>query len=166
MLLTKTGYARHVKLSPGRITQLLAKGLPTVAGKINSDAADAWIEANIDHDRRERERERQASSVATEPAPVRGEMSEARRQKMQADAGLAKLKLRERDGALISREVVERFVFERARAERDVWIGWIARTAPILARELEVNSQKAFAILDRIVREHLQEISQAKTEML
>ena len=65
-------------------------------------------------------------------APVRGEMSEARRQKMQADAGSAKLKLRERDGALISREVVERFVFERARAERDVWIGWIARTAPDL----------------------------------
>jgi hypothetical protein len=166
MLLTKTDYARHVKLSPGRITQLLAKGLPTVAGKIDSDVADAWIEANIDHDRRERERERQAASVATEPTPVRVETSEARRQKLQADAGLAKLKLRERDGALIARDIVERFVFERARAERDVWIGWIARMAPALAHELQSDPQATFAALDRIVREHLLEISQSKGETL
>jgi hypothetical protein len=166
MLLSKTDYARHVKLSPGRITQLLAKGLPTIDGKIDPDAADAWIEANIDHDRRDRERERQASRDRDEPAPARIETTEARRQKLQADAGLAKLKLRERDGALIARDIVERFVFERARAERDVWIGWIARMAPALAHELQSDPQATFAALDRIVRENLLEISQAKQETL
>jgi hypothetical protein len=107
VLLSKTEYSKHVKLSPGRITQLLAKGLPTVAGKIDPDAADAWIEANIDHDRRERERERQAGGVINEPAPVRVETNEARRQKMQADAGLAKFKLQERAGSLVPREAAE-----------------------------------------------------------
>jgi len=159
MLLTKTDYARHVKLSPGRITQLLAKGLPTVAGKIDSDVADAWIEANIDHDRRERERERQASSVATEPAPVRVETSEARRQKLQADAGLAKLKLQERAGSLVPREAAENFVFEEGRKIRDGWIAWIARTAPALAHELQSDPQQTFAALDRMVRDHIRELS-------
>jgi hypothetical protein len=144
----------------------LAKGLPAVDGKIDPGAADAWIEENIDHDRRERERERQAGNVPNENVTTRVETTEARRQKMQADAGLAKLKLRERDGALIARDIVERVVFERARAERDVWIGWIARMAPALAHELQSDSQATFAALDRIVREHLLEISQAKWETL
>jgi hypothetical protein len=157
VLLSKTEYAKHIKLSPGRITQLCAKGLPTVAGKIDTDAADVWIEANIDHDRRARERERQAGGVANDSAPVRVETSEARRQKMQADAGLAKLKLQERAGSLVPREAAERFVFEEGRKIRDGWIAWIARTAPALAHELQSDPQATFAALDRFVREHIRE---------
>jgi hypothetical protein len=165
MLLNFTDYAKRVNLSRPRVSQLVAKGLPTVGGKIDPDTADKWIAANLDPERRERDRSWRGG-VVNEPAPRRVETTEARRQKMQADAGLANLKLRERDGALISRDIVERFVFERARAERDVWIGWIARTAPALAHELQSDPQATFAALDRIVRENLLEISQAKGETL
>ena len=163
MLLTKTEYAKQINLTPGRISQLLAKGLPTLNGKIDPDAADAWIDANIDHDRRERDKSwRSPRDSKPEPAHARVETAEARRQKMQADAGLAKLKLREREGELVSRDAAERFVFEAARDIRDGILAWVSRTAPALARELDADPQATFAALDRLVREHLAELSEGK----
>ncbi len=137
----------------------MAKGLPTVGGKIDPDTADKWIAANLDPERRERDRSWRGG-VVNEPAPVRVETSEARRQKMQADAGLAKLKLQERVGSLVPREAAEAFVFEEGRKIRDGWIAWIARTAPALAHELQSDPQQTFAALDRLVRDHIREISE------
>jgi hypothetical protein len=159
MLLNFTDYAKRVNLSRPRVSQLVAKGLPTVGGKIDPDTADKWIAANLDPERRERDRSWRGG-VVNEPAPVRVETTEARRQKMQADAGLAKLKLQERAGSLVPREAAENFVFEEGRKIRDGWIAWIARTAPALAHELQSDPQQTFAALDRLVRDHIREISE------
>jgi len=62
---------------------------------------------------------------------------------------------------LSGRAKVEAFIFERARDERARWTGWIARTAPTLAHELDCDPQKAFAAVDRLTREHLAELAEA-----
>jgi hypothetical protein len=153
--MTQTDYAKHANVSRPRIHELIGEGLPTIDGKIDRDAADAWIAANLDPERRARYR----------PAAThRVETIEARRQKMLADAGLAKLKLRERKGALVSRELADKFVFEEARKLRDAWLAWAARSAPALAHELGCDPQSSFSTLDRLVREHLLELSEGKTE--
>lgn len=49
---TKADFARRVGLSRGRISQLIAKGLPTTPeGKIDPEAGLAWLEDNLDADR-------------------------------------------------------------------------------------------------------------------
>jgi hypothetical protein len=144
--------------------------LPTTNGRIDPATADAWIEANIDHDRREREKvgraykasEPVATPAATRAAtraPIHVETAEARRQKMCADAGLAKLKLLEREGDLVPKDAAENLVFEEARKIRDGLIAWVARTAPALAHELDADPQATFSALDRLIREHLAELS-------
>jgi hypothetical protein len=53
-----------------------------------------------------------------------------------AEAAFARLELKKREGSLIPREAAERFIFERAREERDALIAWVARVSPALAHEL------------------------------
>ncbi len=150
---TKAIYARRAKLSHGRVSDLIAQGLPTLAdGKIDPAAADAWLAENIDPARKDadkRGRSAKAGKLAT--------VAEARRKKIIFDLELSNLNLRERKGELVERAEVERFIFERAHFERDQWLGWIARTAPALAHELNCDPAAAFAALDRMVREHLAE---------
>jgi hypothetical protein len=59
----------------------------------------------------------------------------------------------------VEKAVVEKTVFERARMERDAWLGWIQRAAPELAGLLDADPAETFAVLDRLVRQHLEELS-------
>jgi hypothetical protein len=129
-------------------------------GRIDAASADAWLARNVDPERVEAERRGRETAQNGQLAAT----ADIRRLKLTADVKLAQIEIGKRTGALIGRDVVEKFVFERGRAERDAWVSWIARTAPALAQELDVDPQKAFAFLDRAVREHLIELSEAKVE--
>jgi hypothetical protein len=125
--------------------------------RVNITKADAWMAENIDPARQEAARRGRADRVSG------GSVASARQQKLETDVRLSQLKLGERDGSLVARSEVEAFVFARARMERDRWVSFVARTAPTLANELDCDPQRAFAVLDRLVREHLTELADAPT---
>ena len=132
MLLTRVAYAEHAKLSKQRIDQLIDQGMPvTPNGKIDPDAADSW----------------------------RFSVTDLRKQKLAAEIRLANLKTDEREGSLVPRAAAENFIFEEARKIRDGLIGWVSRSAPIIAAELECEPQLVFAVLDRLIREHLADLA-------
>ncbi len=57
------------------------------------------------------------------------------------------------------RKEVERAATNRAREEREAWLTWPARTAPILAGEFEVDQAKLSRDLEREIRAHMEERS-------
>ena len=179
-MLSQTAYGKYAGLSQQRISQLVREGLPTTEGKIDPAVADAWIARNLDPLKRTAAKE---GGVGVAPKPQRRPLGRpgqrtkqaepqqklsgiatARAEKLEADASLARLKLREREGSLVSRDAAERFVFEKAREQRDGWIAWVARSAPILAHELEADPQRTFATLDRLARAFLREQAGADGE--
>lgn len=143
--LSKKGFAAHLGLSPGRVSQLVAQGLPVEPnGRISVERATGWYRRNVDPNRR------QASTGAGDrlPASGRGDYDRIRAER-------ARLALERERGALVDRAAVERAVFDRARGERDSWIGWSSRAAAALSSELGVDPGAAFAVLDRLVRDQL-----------
>ena len=168
-MLSQTAYGKYAGLSQQRISQLVREGLPTIEGKIDPVAADTWISRSLDPLKRAAAKD---GRVRAAPKPPRrpeertkhaetqeklSGIATARAEKLEADASLARLKLREREGSLVSRDAAERFVFEKAREQRDGWIAWVARSAPVLAHELEADPQRTFATLDRLARAFLRE---------
>lgn len=141
--LSKKGFAAHLGLSPGRVSQLVAQGLPVEPnGRINVERATGWYRRNVDANRR------QASAGDRLPVSGRGDYDRIRAER-------ARLALERERGALVDRAAVERAVFDRARGERDAWIGWSSRAAATLAADLGCDPGAAFAVLDRLVRDQL-----------
>ncbi|MCM5552409.1 hypothetical protein [Pleomorphomonas sp. NRK KF1] len=143
--LSKKGFAAHLGLSPGRVSQLIAQGLPVEpSGRVNIEKATGWYRRNVDPNRR------QATTGADDRRLIgsRGEYDRIRAER-------ARLALDRESGALVDRAAVERAVFDRARGERDAWIGWSSRAAAAFAGELGVDPGQAFAVLDRLVRDQL-----------
>jgi len=149
---TQSEFARRHGVSRQRISTLVKQGLPRLDnGRVDSDAADAWMAANLDHARRERQR---------------GGDGTARERKEAAQAALAELDLARRRGELVERAAVEQAAFERARLERDGWLTWVSQVAPTVAAELGVSERDAFTVLDRLVRERLTSLSEVTLEDL
>lgn len=155
---TKAGFARRVNLSPQRITQLVERGMPVREdGKIDVAEASAWMDENIDPSRRGK------GKIEGKGGPT---VADAKRVAMTIRARREQLALQRETGTLIEREKVERVLFERARGERDAWIGWASRIAAPLAAELGADAAATFAALDRLVREHLIELSETPHDRL
>ena len=150
---TKTGFAARVGLTKGRISQLIAEGLPVRPdGRINVDAGLTWIENNLDPGRRNKGG---APSVTGKSATL----AEARRLHEIVKVQRAKLAFEREQGKLIDAQAAERTVFARAKAERDAHIAWVQRSAPVVAAELGVEAGPVFAVLDRLMREHLEQLA-------
>jgi len=144
-VLSKAGFAKLLGVTPGRVSQMVEKGLPlTPSGKVPVAEGRAWYEANI------RQRKR-----APDPA---GETDRARLERIRADQ--AELELARARGALVDRREVERHVFARARAERDAHLAWVARVAPAVATEIGADPAALFAALDREMRRHLEQLAE------
>ena len=142
--LSKKGFAAHLGLSPGRVSQLIAQGLPVEpTGRIHIERATGWYRRNVDPNRA-----RSSSADERRPLSGRGDYDRIRAER-------AQLALDRERGDMVDRAAVEQAVFDRARGERDAWIGWSSRAAAALAAETEADPGKAFAILDRLVREQL-----------
>ena len=107
-----------------------------------------------------------AQPVVTAPAsppaaPAVGSvtMSEARRQHEIVRVAYARLRFDRERGKLISKDEVKIVVFNRARKERNAHLGWIMRTSPLMAADLQVDPTLMFSVLDRYVREHLADLA-------
>lgn len=128
---TKTEFAARVGLTKGRISQLVADGLPVQPdGTIAIAEGLAWMEANLDPARR--------NKGGTPPAPVATgtlSLAEARRMYMVVQVQRARLAYDKERGQVIDAKEAAAAVFSRAKAERDAHMAWVSRTVPLLAAE-------------------------------
>ena len=56
-------------------------------------------------------------------------------------------------------------MFWLARDERDAWVNWPARVVAMMAAELEVDAHKLHTVLERHVREHLNELAEIRPSL-
>jgi DNA-binding transcriptional regulator YdaS (Cro superfamily) len=149
--LSKSAFAALLGVTPARVSQMVAMGMPmrAVDGLIPVEEARAWYAANVRH--------RASPDEA-------GARSQARAERDVHEAELARLKVEERTGRLIAKDDVRAAAFERARMERDAHIGFAARVSAVLAGELGCDAARAFAILDREMREHLERLADTPLE--
>ena len=151
---TKTAFAARVGLTKGRISQLVAEGLPVRAdGQIDVAVGLAWIEDNLDPSRRKKGG---AFAAPASPARVSTTLAEAKRLHEIVKVQRAKLAFEKEQGLLVETAAATRTVFARARAERDAHMAWVQRTALLLAAEVGADPRATFAALDRMMREHLE----------
>lgn len=155
--LTKGAFAQHVGYSPGRISQMIAAGLPVESdGKIDVAKGRAWIDETIRPNR-------------TSPSQRDGAFAHSgfspRAARDAAEAKISGLKAERLAGRLIDRKATLRMIEGRARLERDAWISWVNRTAPIIAAETSGDLATITAILDREVRANLITLAELELEV-
>lgn len=145
--MSKKGFAELIGVSPGRVSQMIAAGLPVEPnGRIHVARGRAWVAANVDPNRRRAS----LDDDGRRPAPLT-----PRAAKEESEAEIARLKAERMGGALIDRRATLRTIETRARAERDAWIGWVHRVAPDIARLTNADLAAVVPLLDRLVREQL-----------
>jgi len=158
---TKADFARRVGLSRGRISQLIAKGLPVTAeGAIDPARALAWMEDNLDADRRNK------GGVARPTGVAGPSLAEARRLLLLVQVQRARLAFDRERGELVEAAATRAAVFARARLERDAWQAWVTRAAPELASALGADTHACHAALDRLVREQLAHLAETPLDVL
>ena len=150
---SKAEFAARAGLTAGRISQLIAEGLPVRSdGSIDVAQGLAWMEANLDAARRNK-------GGSPGPGNRAATLAEARRLHEIVKVQRAKLAYEREQRSLIDAEDARRTVFARARAERDAHVAWVQRAAPIVAAEAGGDPNKTFAVLDRMMREHLEHLA-------
>ncbi|MBF0246834.1 MAG: hypothetical protein HQL36_01980 [Alphaproteobacteria bacterium] len=167
--MSKAQFAREVGLSRGRISQLIGQGLPVREdGKIDRETALGWMEKNLDPSRRKAVPIDGVEDPAPAPHSLDGAPSLKDLKSVHEAVKVKRAKLQyERElGKLVDREDVERVILTRARRERDTHLAWVMRTAPVIAGELGADPGDVFAVLDRHMREHLEDLSKTPLEEL
>ena len=76
-----------------------------------------------------------------------------------------RLRLQQLKGELVDRARAVSLVFRLARDERDAWSGWPARIAAVLAAELGCDTHHLQTVLDRHVRDHLEQLAEPRLEL-
>src|SRR5512134_470960 len=79
-------------------------------------------------------------------------------------ARLRRMELQQKEGELVDRARATAMVFRLARQERDVWLGWPARVAALMAAELGVSAHALQTVLETYVREHLGSLAEVRLE--
>jgi len=76
-----------------------------------------------------------------------------------------RVRLQRMKGELVDRAKAVAQVFRLARDERDAWVNWPARVAAMIAAELEVDPHQLHTVLERQVREHLNELAEVRPSL-
>jgi hypothetical protein len=148
--ISKKGFSELLGVSPGRVSQLIAAGLPVEPnGRIHIERGKAWVKANVDANRRR---------SAVGGTPLFDTLS-PRAMKDASEAEIARLRAERMGGALIGRSAALRTIESRARFERDAWIGWVNRAAPEISAATGADLAALTSAIDRLVREHLHSLS-------
>ncbi|MGF1464119.1 MAG: hypothetical protein ACFB2Z_13345 [Maricaulaceae bacterium] len=152
--MSKSAYAAHAGVTPGRVSHLIEDGLPVLGnGRIPVTEADAWRAANT-------QRYRNRSRVSTD------ELAKARLAKEQALAEMARLDADRKARKLVDRKAVETAIEARARGEREAHMGFVARAAQAIAAETGADPRAVFAALDRAMRDHLARLADTPLDPL
>ena len=76
-----------------------------------------------------------------------------------------RLRLQQMKGELIDRAKAVAQVFRLARDERDAWVNWPARVTAMMAAELGLEQHQLHTVLERHVREHLNELAEIRPNL-
>lgn len=82
-------------------------------------------------------------------------LDEARRIKENYLALLTKLEFQQKDGQLIDMTVAEEVLFNAFRQQRDAWLNWPSRVAPLMAADLDVPADRMTEVLIEHVHKHI-----------
>lgn len=80
---------------------------------------------------------------------------EASRVKENYLALLTRLEFQQKDGQLIELEQAEKVLFDCFRAQRDSWLNWPSRVAPLMAADLDVPADRMTEVLAEHVHKHI-----------
>lgn len=154
--LSKKGFGEAIGVSPGRVSQMIAAGLPVEPnGRIDPAKGRAWVADNVDPNRRR---------ANVDGSPLGFASSRAEREA--ADAKTARLKAEKLEGNLLDRKAALAAIETRARAERDAWISWVNRISPEVATATDADLGAVVALLDRLVRDQLATLAEMTIEGL
>jgi phage terminase Nu1 subunit (DNA packaging protein) len=161
-------FAQIIHASPKTVSRFVKAGLPVEPnGRIDVEKGWAWLraqkaaeEAGEATSRLSARPPREAVTATARPAP-----SAARGKRDVAEAEIARLKAEKLAGRLIDQRATLRIVEGRARFERDAWIGWVNRAAPLVASEAGADLALVVAILDREVRAQLAALAATPLEL-
>lgn len=78
---------------------------------------------------------------------------------------LRKLEHEVKSGRLVDGAQAEAAVFTIARVERDAWVNWPSRVAPLIAADLGIDAVALAVALERYVREHLAERAEPRLRL-
>jgi len=157
-----TDTAVHKAIRAGRIT-------PEADGTIDPDKADREWERNSEAPRSGTRK--QAVKVAVPEAAGEGapalpgggtSLLQAKTVNEVVKAQTNKVRLARLKGELVDRSQAIAHVFKLARAERDAWLNWPARTSAQMAAKLGVDPHAMHVALEAAVREHLQELGELR----
>jgi hypothetical protein len=87
-------------------------------------------------------------------------INEARRIKENYLAKLRELEFQEKTGELVELALVERVLFKSFRQQRDAWLNWPAKVGPLIAAELDIDSDKVVAQLNEYVHKQISQLSE------
>lgn len=156
---SKRGFAEIIGVTPGRVSQLVAAGLPVEPnGRIDLARGREWVRDHVDQNRRR-------ANIEPEEAPAASAPMTARGRRDLAEAEIARLKAERLAGRLVDRRATLRVVEGRARFERDAWIGWVNRVSPAIAGETGAELGLVVATLDREVRAQLAALADTPLEL-
>lgn len=173
-------YARHRGVAENAVRKAIKAGriTPDSNGKIDVAKADAAWEANTDHTKRhdpagfkDIDPEEAMNSVKQtliengRAAHGMNSFTQARTAHEIAKAHLARQRLQEKKGQLINKDMVKAQVFRLGRQFRDAWVNWPSRVSAQIAAELQVDEHVLHMTLERYVREHLDELGDAKLDI-
>jgi hypothetical protein len=178
-------YAEHRGVSPAAVRKAISSGRieRSADGTIDAESADAAWGKNTDSarqrvnatPRRASDRAVPSETVASVRETLRengeaagtGRMTfvEARTANEIIKAQRARLKLRKEKGELVDVTKATAHVHALARRERDSWIAWPARIAPLLAAEIGADPHTMLTALETHVRQHLDELAGIRVEL-
>jgi len=87
-------------------------------------------------------------------------LNEAKRVKENYLAKLRQLEFEEKTGALVELALVERVLFKSFRMHRDAWLNWPAKVGPLIAAELDIDSDKVVAQLNEHVHKQISQLGE------
>lgn len=82
-------------------------------------------------------------------------LDEARRIKENYLALLTKLEFQQKDGQLIELTAAEEVLFNAFRQQRDAWLNWPSRVAPLMAADLDIPADRMTEVLIEYVHKHI-----------
>lgn len=145
---SKAAFARRIEMSRQHVGRLVQAGLPTDdRGRVKIAEALRWVEKNLVS---------QAATVGPDDAAA---LLAARVQLTRAQAQLAELAHRQKEGELMPREIARREAVAFARLVRDTILQFAARSGPEIAAELNVEPRAMVSTLDAAVRKMLIDVS-------
>jgi len=172
MGLSIRAYARHRGVSHVAVKKAIDTGRITLEadGTIDPVRADAQWAKNTVYPRTAAPPKSSPSARAPEEGGVSmpaglgtgsATLLQARTLNEVLKAKIRQVELAEKKDELVDRARAIAHVYKLARAERDAWLNWPSRAAPMLAARFGIDEHELHVALDAAVRVHLEELGES-----